>query len=119
SDIEIHNLSDSAVSPDGCVIRRLTSGGAVAIPVPASVLDGRGFVTIPAETAAGDRILLIGPDGKSVLDAAVAATGPRARYPDGTGIWMVPDEPTPASPNRVTLTDAIVINEILYDPPDP
>ncbi|PYJ00142.1 MAG: hypothetical protein DME25_21405, partial [Verrucomicrobia bacterium] len=40
--------------------------------------------------------------------------GARARSPDGTGPYLVPNQPTPGAPNSFALHHEIVINEIMY-----
>ncbi|MBN1418750.1 MAG: lamin tail domain-containing protein [Planctomycetes bacterium] len=100
--------------------------------VIASAGGGGGFFVLPARAlAAGERLVLsateigfpIVPDARlflftpgraGVLAAAEVEDGPTARFPDGTGRWLTPDEATPGATNRVTLEEAIVINEIMY-----
>lgn len=40
-----------------------------------------------------------------------------ARWPDGSGDLAYSSHPTPGAPNSVEVSEAVVINEILYNPP--
>jgi hypothetical protein len=53
-----------------------------------------------------------------VLDAIVAKAEPRGRWPDATGRWWFPNALTPGASNYFVFHDEIVINEIMYHPPD-
>ena len=67
----------------------------------------------------GDRLMLYTSDKAAVVDAVVAKSYPRARWPEGTGSWRHPSAATPGTTNRVSLRDDIVINEIMYHPRNP
>jgi len=63
----------------------------------------------------GDMLVLYSPGNLSVLDAVIAKKNPRARFPDGTGAWLFPDQPTPGASNSFAFHNDVVINEIMYD----
>jgi len=69
---------------------------------------------------AGDRVLFTSPTGNVVLDARAVEPGPsrwsEGRWPDGAAEWFNMS-PTTGTANAVTLTTAVVINEIMYHPP--
>ncbi|MFC1759746.1 lamin tail domain-containing protein, partial [Planctomycetota bacterium] len=57
---------------------------------------------------------LVDPNLEAVVDAVHARDVAIARFPDGTGAWWNVPNTTPDSANRVELSDAIVVNEIMY-----
>jgi len=115
--VEIRNNSSAAIDLTGGSLRRVTSTGTSSIPLPDQSLAAGGVLTLPLALTDGDRIILLGPDGVSVLDSFEVKDTPRSRYPDGTGNWMRPSAETPNAVNTVTLHNEIVINEIMYDHP--
>src|SRR5439155_1469715 len=62
----------------------------------------------------GDKLFLYPPNRSSVIDAVVVKKTLRGRYPDATGRWLYPAQPTPGSSNVFAFHDEIVINEIMY-----
>ena len=73
------------------------------------------------------QLFLLDPDGGVVSaaafdrvfppDAALASYS-EARYPDGSEVLWVTDQPTPGAANVVTRVTDIVINELFYNPPE-
>jgi hypothetical protein len=73
------------------------------------------------------QLFLVDSDGKVVTAAAFdRVSSPavsldaysEARYPDGSDVLWVTDEPTPGAPNVVPSVTDIIINEIFYHPPE-
>jgi hypothetical protein len=117
--LELANYGSTNVPLGGYVIARL--GGAYREYVlPAQTLAPGGLLQITKATLgfgvdSGDKLILYAPDRNNVLDAIVAKKSPRGRYPDGTGRWLYPDQPTPGATNHFLLHNEVVINEIMYD----
>ncbi len=116
SGAEICNTGSSALDVTGCSLQQVTPAGTAVHPLTGTVPAG-GFLNTPLTAAAGDRIVLFAPDGLTILDSYDVKNTLRGRFPDGTGAWMRPAAATPGSANAVTLQDAVVINEIMYDHP--
>ncbi|MEO8351549.1 MAG: lamin tail domain-containing protein, partial [Chthoniobacteraceae bacterium] len=114
--VELINLGAEA-STAGLSLIRVTPAGDVSGPVPMGIVPAGGFLQIPLALNAGDRLLLVAGDGATVLDSFEVKSTPRSRSPDGTGDWLRPVMLTPGAANQVALNDAIVINEIMFDPP--
>ncbi|MCL5098964.1 MAG: lamin tail domain-containing protein, partial [Candidatus Omnitrophica bacterium] len=64
-----------------------------------------------------DKLFLYPPDRQSVLDAATVKGTLQGRFPQATGQWLYPDQPTPGATNHFVFHDEIVINEIMYHHP--
>ncbi len=114
--VELANLGADA-STAGLTLVRVMSAGNVSVPILLESVPAGGFLQIPLTLNAGDRVLLVAGDGGTVLDSFEVKSTPRGRSPDGTGHWFQPVMLTPGAVNQVTLKDAIVINEIMFDPP--
>jgi hypothetical protein len=65
--------------------------------------------------AAGDKLFLFGTNRSAVYDSAVLQTGLRARSPDGTGNWLVPNVATAGASNSFAFRSELVINEVMYN----
>ena len=63
-----------------------------------------------------NKLFIYAPSDSAVMDATLAKTSARARYPDGNGPWQRPGAatPTPGETNDVSVFRDIVINEIMY-----
>ncbi len=72
--------------------------------------DVLGFVA----PAPGEKLFLFVTNETAVHDGVVLKAGPRARSPDGIGVWRHPAAPTPGASNQFVFPDEIVINEIMY-----
>jgi hypothetical protein len=121
--LELINHGRVSVALAGCAIARL--GGVT-----------HGEYTLPAETLApgqllqvtraemgfgadsGDQLVLYGPGHSNVFDAVVTKQEARARWPDGTGEWRFPNQPTPGASNLFLFHDELVINEIMFHAPE-
>ncbi len=65
-------------------------------------------------TAENDKLFLYTAGRSLVLDAVTVRTNSRGRFPDGTGPWLFPAQPSPGTSNVFALHDEIVFNEIMY-----
>jgi hypothetical protein len=72
--------------------------------------------TLGFRPADADRLFLFGAGKQRVLDAVEVKNRAQARVPAGTGAWFIPDALTFGTPNAVTLTPDLVINELMYHP---
>ena len=63
-----------------------------------------------------DRVFLLSPDRRRVIDARQASSSLRGRVATGEfeGRWLRPDTSTFGEQNSFTLQDGVVINEIFY-----
>lgn len=67
--------------------------------------------------AAGEKVFLVTPDGRSIADAIIVTDSDQARVPDATGSWLRSTATSWGQPNPPPKLDQIVINEIMYHPP--
>ena len=69
-------------------------------------------------------VAAVNPAGDRVIDARIFAPNParsdvtEARIPDGDAQFQPSADPTPGAANHVTVSQDVVINEILYHTPD-
>ena len=119
--IELINYDTNAVNLAGLTLTRFRSGVATNYTFPSQLLPAGGLLQLNkpligfgADT--DDQFVLYGPGGLNVLDAVVSKKAALARYPDGTGAWLHPDQATPGASNSFTFHHDIVINEIMYHP---
>ena len=121
--VEIANTTDAPLALEGFRITSTGTGaGSRAFP-PGTTLPARGLLALSATALGfnpqrGDHLLLETPGVASVVDALVIGPRPQARFPDGTGPWHYPGAPSPGRPNPVRLHQDVVLNEILYHPPE-
>ncbi len=120
--IELQNIGSSPINLDGYEVRvldDLTNSVHIYSLQAETVLPG-GFVVVTnadlrLHPSAGDRIAVFAPGGTVLTDARVVADELRGRGEgEWAGEWLYPVAPTFGAPNDFGLTDAIVINEILY-----
>jgi parallel beta-helix repeat protein len=93
------------------------------IPEP-TLTDEAGFAAFDKDylgfpmPATGGILLLVAPDGKTVLDSfAYGQQQPGmsyGRYPDRSPNWYFLQPPTKGQPNHATFPSDVVINEIMY-----
>ncbi|MCA9211862.1 MAG: lamin tail domain-containing protein [Planctomycetales bacterium] len=69
---------------------------------------------IAANGSTDELVSLYDPAQSAIVDAVHVTEISRARKPDGTGTWHNVETTTPNELNVVPLSDAIVINEIMY-----
>jgi len=71
--------------------------------------------------AAGGSILLVAPDGSTVIDSFTFGQQysgmSYGRQPDGSDKWFFLQTPTEGKPNEATFRNDVIINEIMYHPP--
>lgn len=124
--IELKNDGSTEQDASGMIIsvssdpsREITiAEGTTVAPGAHLLLPAESF---PFAIDDSDRLFLFNAARDSVVDARPASRSHRGRdealdseWPDR---WLVLDSPTPGSANSVTLSDAIVINEIFYNGP--
>ncbi len=117
--IELRNKSASAQSTGGWMLKT-SAGGSFTLPavtVPAGGYASFTAASIGLVPSDGLRLHLIAPDGLQFADARAITNSLRGLLPNGT--WGHPSSATPGAANVVTLSDAIVINEIFYNAADP
>ncbi len=121
--LELINYGSNSLDLAGC--RLSLRGGSTNsdyILSPQSLAPGElvqlSQATLGFGTEPGQRIFLYRPGGSSVLDALVVGATPRGRWPDATGQWWYPTAVTPGASNYFSFRNEIVINEIMYHPPD-
>jgi len=114
--VELMNLGGAAGTA-GLTLVRVTANGNISTALAAQEVAARGFAQIALALNAGDRVLLYAADGATVLDSFEVKSTPRSRSPDGTGGWLKPVALTPGAANNVSLSTAVVISEIMFDPP--
>ena len=115
--IELMNVGDAPANAAGC---RVSVLGSPDLILEEQIIVPGGWAVIPfTPPPAAQAVLLFAPDGETLLDAARLEERTRARFPDGNGRWLYATSDTPGAANHVTLREEIVINEIMFDPPDP
>jgi hypothetical protein len=113
--VELRNGSTAPLSLSGYALRG-SSGGTVNLN---GTLEPGGFLVLDEAAlgfrpANGSRLFLV--QGTQFQDGRTV-TG-RLRGLDAAGAWAFPDGPSFGAVNPVTVSDAVVINEIMYNAPD-
>ncbi len=119
--VELMNYGTNSISLGNCILHH---DGATntdyVFPLNVTINPGAflvlsnnmlGFIS----PATGDKLFLFATNYSSVYDGLVLKKTPHARYPDGTGTWLVPNLPTPSASNYFAFHTELVINEIMYD----
>ena len=112
--VELRNTGSTTISLLGYQVR--TSAGSTVTLGNLNVLAGA--VLSLSETqlgfrpASGTRLFLYTPSQASIVDAVVVSTATQART--AQNVWQSPSSPTPGTTNLFTISDAIVINEIMF-----
>ncbi|MDB6038978.1 MAG: CotH protein [Verrucomicrobiales bacterium] len=120
--IELMNYGSFALNLEGCVLVQRGSSTNGEYIFPAKSLPPNGFLQLNGDilgfsVSGGDLLFLYAPGKASVLDGVVMKSKARGRLPDGTGPWWFPAVATPGSSNSFRLSQDVVINEVMYDPP--
>lgn len=123
--VELYNHGTSPLDVSGFVLAT-SRGNSWTVP-ESSLLAGGGFLVLDESSTglhpvAGDRLFLYGREKVTVIDAAVVeAQRHLLRHPPvGGGVpgqflaAAAPADITPGAPNHITLSEAVVINEIMY-----
>ncbi|MCB1098752.1 MAG: lamin tail domain-containing protein [Verrucomicrobiae bacterium] len=118
--IELVNLTDAPLEVGGFQIRASTTGAAPFV-LPQATLAAGEFVVFDStqlgfRPADNDRLFLFDPSGQMLQDARGVTGRLRGRSTEHGGEWLYPTTPTFGSSNIFTIEDAIVINEIMYNP---
>jgi Concanavalin A-like lectin/glucanases superfamily/Lamin Tail Domain/CotH kinase protein len=117
--IEVINKDSTNANIAGCSITRMRNGTNSDYILPSQVLAPGSLLQFTKKIMGfgadpGDKFFLYGPGRTNMLDAVVAEDALRGRYPDGTGAWLYPNQPTPGFSNYFAFHNEIVINEIMY-----
>ncbi len=123
--IELFNVANVAANLSGCYLTDDPATNRFRIP-DGTALPARGFRAFDQNelgfrlSAAGETIYLISSNGLRVLDAVRfggqengVATG---RLPNGSDTLRRLETPTPGAANAEARREAVVINEIMYNP---
>ncbi|MCI0632545.1 MAG: lamin tail domain-containing protein, partial [Actinobacteria bacterium] len=123
--VELYNPEATVLDLGGFLIQT-DRGETHRIPA-GTVLEPGAFVLLDATVlsfsvpAAGRTFLLLGEDGRTLIDALevdpAGVAGSFGRYPDGGDDTAVFVAPTPGIPNAFDTTPPVVINEIYFHPP--
>ncbi|MCW5553314.1 MAG: lamin tail domain-containing protein [Verrucomicrobiae bacterium] len=121
--VELINHGSNTLDLAGCTLARRGGGTSPSYVFPSQTLAPGELVQVTQATLGfgavpGQRLFLYRPGGLSVLDAVVVKDQARGRWPDAIGRWWFPTTLTPGGSNHFVLRDEIVINEIMYHPPD-
>lgn len=123
--LELHNHSNASVDLSGCWLSDTPATNRFRIP-NGTVLPPRGFLAFDSNqlgfrlNAAGETLYFVNPASTRVLDAV--RFGPQengvasGRYPDGDATIRRLSRSTPGVANAPWRQEAVVINEIMYDP---
>lgn len=121
--VELMNYGPDVLDLSGCQLAHRGSAADHNFTFPPQTLAPGALAHLSAATlgfsaAAGDRLFLYRPDGSNVIDAVVVKDALRGRWPDATGRWWFPSAATPGTSNFFEFHRDVVINEIMYHPPD-
>ena len=118
--IELLNYGTQSLVLDNFVLARFGTTNREYL-IPALTLSAGAYVVIDRSVLGfgadpGDQIVLYAAGRSNVVDAVVAKSFTRARWPEATGPWLRPGVPTPGATNQFAFHHEIVINEILFKP---
>lgn len=123
--IELFNLSNSAISLDGCHLTDDPQAFKYTFPAN-TILPAKGYIVVDENvlgfnlSSAGESLFLFNPEKNRVIDAFRFGGQPEnvsyGRYPDGSDYWTQLQNPTPEDPNKSPRIGSIVIHEIMYNP---
>ena len=115
--VELFNFGVETIDLNGML---LAAAGSEQQFILNGILDAGQFLAldksaIGIEIDDGQELFLFqNPSRTRVLDAVRIGSTDQARFPDGTGRWLVPSTLTLGTQNMIHLHDEIVINEIHY-----
>ena len=119
--VELFNYGTNSVSLGNCILHHDGATNTDYVFPLNTTINAGAFLVLSNSTlnfispATGDKLVLFATNYSSVYDGLVLKKTPRARYPDGTGIWLVPNLPTPGASNSFAFRTELVVNEIMYD----
>lgn len=125
--VELHNFGSRPLDISGCWLSDNPRTNRFRIP-PGTVLAAGGHIVFDqnalgfALSARGETIYLRDPSGNRMID--VVRFGPQengvssGRYPDGSPGFVQLSSPTPGTANKPEAPASVVINEIMYHPPN-
>ena len=121
--IELLNYGSQSAVLDGQILARYGKNSYYEYALAPHTLAAGGRLVLDKATVGfgadpGDKIVLFTSNKTAVLDAVVAKRYARARFPEGTGAWLEPNTLTPGASNSFAFHREIVINEIMFNPPD-
>lgn len=122
--VELKNYGTNAVSLGGCILHHDGVTNTDYLFPPNTTLNAGAFLVLSNSTlgfiapASGEKLFLFATNYSAVYDGLVLKKSQRARSPDGTGAWLVPNVPTPGANNSFAVHTELVINEIMYDHKD-
>lgn len=129
--VELHNPGPAPVDVSGyhltddfANLKKLTIPAQATIPAKGHLAftEAELGLDLSWRPVARERIsiALTAPSGARVVDAAIFAPQvegkSEARFPDGDRRFAPAADPTPGAPNRVTVRDEVILNEIMYNP---
>jgi len=118
--VELMNYGTNAVSLGNCRLHHVGATNTDYQFPPGATLAPGAFLVLSNDTLgfispdSGDKLFLFATNETAVYDGVVLKKRPQARSPDGTGPWLVPNQPTPGASNRFAFHPELVINEIMY-----
>jgi hypothetical protein len=119
--LELLNTGDDVVPLTGVVVAGDSAGNQAGheVTLAGGWLNPGEYLQLDQtdlgfQPAAGDNVFLFAPARSELLDAASVENRLRGRSDAHNGQWLYPDTATPGAENSFSLTDDIVINEILY-----
>ncbi|MCX6904682.1 MAG: lamin tail domain-containing protein, partial [Verrucomicrobia bacterium] len=124
--IELFNYGSSTVDLGGCWLSDDPATNKFRIP-PGTLIPARGFVSFSQDQLGfaldtlGETLFFRNTNATKVLDAVRFGDQENGiamgRSPDGAPCFSRLASPTPGTNNAPILTDDVVVNEIMYDPP--
>ncbi len=117
--VELRNLSTTVQNTAGWVVRASTGQ---TVTLGSQSIAAGGYVALTTAElgftpANGTRLFLLAPGETALRDSREVTN--RLRGMNANDQWMYPDSATAGAANVITVSDAIVINEIFYKGADP
>jgi len=122
--VELMNYGSNVVSLGNCILHHDGVTNTDYLFPPDVTINPGAFLVLSNNTlgfiapASGEKLFLFATNYTAVYDGFVLKKTTRARSPDGTGTWLVPNELTPGASNRFAVHRELVINEIMYNHKD-
>jgi len=122
--VELMNYGTNAVSLGNCILHHDGVTNTDYLFPPIVTLNAGSLLVLSNSTlgfiapAPGEKLFLFAPGQTNIYDGFVLKKTTRARFPDGTGTWLVPNVPTPGASNSFAFHTGLVINEIMYNHQD-